>query len=179
MSSQTESRCWVVCCFKAAISMTSMSSTRMLNSYFVARIALNIDHAQLWREDTTAAVQQSSAMSLYIVPAGLPAKLFQNLAARKSQTCCRDFKPSSAKRMSVEVLPLLQCCYVIMGTSGLSWASRDRQSVLYTAPLCTVGLDYRRSLKRKGMLSLTLLLYRSPSVSRCARTIVPCMLHDA
>ena len=102
MSSQTESRCWVVCCFKAAISMTSMSSTRMLNSYPVARIALNIDHAQLWREDTTAAVQQSSAMSLYIVPAGLPAKLFQNLAARKSQTCCRDFKPSSAKRMSVD-----------------------------------------------------------------------------
>ena len=31
-SSQTESRCWVMCCFKALISMTSMSSTRMPNS---------------------------------------------------------------------------------------------------------------------------------------------------
>ena len=42
-----------------------------------ARIALDIDHAQLRHEDITAAVQQSSAMSLYMVSAGLPARLFQ------------------------------------------------------------------------------------------------------
>ena len=34
---------------------------------------------------------------------GLPAKVFQNLAARESHTCCNDFSHSSAKRMSVEV----------------------------------------------------------------------------
>ena len=62
--------------------MMSRASTRMPNSYPVARIALNIDHAQLRCEDTTAAVQQSSAISLYMLPGGLPARLFQNLAAR-------------------------------------------------------------------------------------------------
>ena len=65
-----------------------------------------MDHAQLRLEDPTAARQPSNAVVLYIEPQGLPAKLFQNLAARNSQTCCSDLRPSSAKRMSVEVLLL-------------------------------------------------------------------------
>ena len=63
-----ESRCFAMCCFKAVISMTSMASTRILSSYPVARIALNIDHAQLRLEDPTAAMHASSAMVLYMVP---------------------------------------------------------------------------------------------------------------
>ena len=47
MPSQMESRCRVMCGFKVVISnsMMSMSSTRMPNSYPVARIALDINIA--------------------------------------------------------------------------------------------------------------------------------------
>ena len=102
------SRCWVKCCLNAVTSIMPMSSARMLSSYHVARMDLNMamDHAQLCCEDPTAAVQDSMAISLYMVPAGMSARLFQNLATRKSQTCCNDLRPSSARRMSVEVLPL-------------------------------------------------------------------------
>ena len=86
--------------------MASMSSQQMLSSYSVAWTALNMDHAQLRFDAATAASQQSSAMHRYRLPEGLPARLFQNLAARKSQTWCSDLRPNSAKRMSVEVLPL-------------------------------------------------------------------------
>ena len=85
--------------------MMSMSSAQMLSSYPVPRTDLNMDHAQLCFEDPTAALQDSSAISLYMVPEGLPVRLFQNFAARKSQICCNDFKPSSDCRISVEVLP--------------------------------------------------------------------------
>ena len=114
------------------MSMMSRSSTRMPSSYPVARTALNIHHAQLRCADATAAVQQSRAIILYILPAGLLAKLFQNLAARKSQTCCKGFNPSSAKRMSVGVLPLYaplfmpvnfliqsRCCNLFNGTMSI------------------------------------------------------------
>ena len=37
--SQMASRCWVRCCLKATISIVSMSSTRILSSYPVVRIA--------------------------------------------------------------------------------------------------------------------------------------------
>lgn len=40
--------------------------TRMLSSNPAARITLNMDQAQLCREDPTAAIQQSSAMIWYI-----------------------------------------------------------------------------------------------------------------
>ena len=59
--SQTASRCWARCRLKA---MASISSTRMLSSYPVARIALNMDHAQLCREVSTASLQQSNAITL-------------------------------------------------------------------------------------------------------------------
>ncbi len=80
--------------------MASMSSQRMLSSYPVAWTALNMDHAQLRFDAATAALQQSSAMHRYRLPEGLPARLFQNLAARKSQTWCSDLRPNSAKRMA-------------------------------------------------------------------------------
>ena len=44
--SQMVSRCWEMCSLKAVKSIVSMSSTRMLSSYPVARIALNMDHDQ-------------------------------------------------------------------------------------------------------------------------------------
>ena len=62
--SQTASRCWARCRLKAMTSMASISSTRMLSSYPVARIALNMDHAQLCREVSTASLQQSNAITL-------------------------------------------------------------------------------------------------------------------
>ena len=77
--SQMVSRCWVKCCLNAVTSIMPMSSARMLSSYHVARMDLNMamDHAQLCCEDPTAAVQDSMAISLYMVPAGMSARLFQ------------------------------------------------------------------------------------------------------
>ena len=69
-------------------------------------MAVNMDHAQLRFPDPTAALQLSSAMHRYRLPGGLLARLFQNLAARNSHTCCNGLRPNSAKRISVEVLPL-------------------------------------------------------------------------
>ena len=114
------------CCFKAPTLIMSMSSARMQSSYPVARTALNMDQAQLCRERLTAALQQSNAMTLKMEAAGLQARLFQNLAARKSQThaCCMGCKPSFAKRMSVGVLLLtpamsLSICRWLVANSSL------------------------------------------------------------
>ncbi len=65
-------------------------------------MAVNMDHAQLRFSDPTAALQLSSAMHRYRLPRGLPARLFQNLAAC-SHTCCNGLRPNSAKKISVEV----------------------------------------------------------------------------
>ena len=50
---------------------------------------------------------------LYKVPAGLPIRLFQSMAAHRKKTFCKDIKPigSSARRMSVEVLSLTLVMY--------------------------------------------------------------------
>ena len=111
-----------MCCRKAGISMTSMSSLRILSSYPVARMVLNMDHAQLRFDDPTAALQQSSAMHRYRLPGGLAARLFQNLAARNSQTWCNGLRSNSAKRMSVEVLLLTPVISLFGAGHTGSWA---------------------------------------------------------
>ena len=140
-----------MCCLKALTSVTSMSSTRMLNSYPEARMALNMDHAQLRIEDPTAALQQS--MQYFCIccqDACQPgcSRTWQRVIA-KHAAAIRG--PPLPKGWVIEALPLTPVIYLsICSISHLQVAGDQLQSkgtVLLREPLTSPNLTTKGSCR--------------------------------